>query len=264
MFEYLRLQMNILLKNFDSHISSLPYRTKGMFVNKKSNFTLVDSGLDSDTFNIIHITNGHHISEFELQAAVHHFEDKGRKYTIWIAKNQLKEKVKSILAIQGLQSLDSTPGMKMELKNYLPEINPLAKDIRLVTTAEDLKSYVKIIADLRSPSDENVADYYHQVSRLILEKQLPIHYVLYYHDDTPVAGVEMCITKDTIGIYGLATVKSYRKQGIGTALMNYSLAFGKSKNLVNAVLQSSKPGNGIYKKLGFKIMTEYFEYGQQS
>jgi ribosomal protein S18 acetylase RimI-like enzyme len=255
--------MNILLKNFESHISSLPSRTKGMMVSKKSNITLVDSGLDSDTFNIIHITNGHHISESEIQAAVYHFEDKSHTYTIWIAKNQLNEKVKSIFAVLDLVCIDSTPGMKLNLLNYSPEADSSLHDIRMVSSPEDLKSYAQLIADQWSPGDKKILDYYDQTSRLILEKKLPIQYAIEYRDGSPVGGIEMCITADTLGIYGLATAKMYRKQGIGNALMTYALKYGKTKNLSNAVLQSSALGYGIYKKLGFKIMTEYFEYGHQ-
>lgn len=252
--------MNILLKNFDSHISSFPYRTKGMMVIKKSNLTLVDSGLDCDTFNIIHIINGHHISDHEIETAVNHFEDKNLKYTLWIAKNQLNDKVKSILATLGMQGTDSTPGMKLNLPDYKPASESSASEIRIVFTAEELNSYARILADLWKPSDENIITYYNLVSRIILENILPIQYALYFKDGIPIGGIEMCVTKDTLGIYGLVTIDSHRNAGIGTALMHYALAYGKTKNLDTAVLQSSEAGNSLYKKLGFKIMTEYFEY----
>ncbi len=255
--------MNILLKNFDSHISSFPSRTKGMVVIKKSNLTVVDSGLDSDTFNIIHILNGHHISDREIENAVNRYEDHKRKYTIWIAKNQLNEKVKSILASLDFNCLDSTPGMKLDLTNYRPATDSSMHDIRVLTSAEDLQSYARLIADQWKPRDENVISYYHRISGMILENKLPIQFALYFKNGAPVAGVEMCITTDTMGIYGLATLESYRKQGIGTALTNYTLACAKTKNLGATVLQSSDSGYGIYKRLGFKVMTEYFEYGRK-
>lgn len=252
--------MNILLKNFDSHISSFPYRTKGMMVIKKSNLTLVDSGLNSDTFNIIHIINGHHISDQEIETAVNHFEDKKLSYTIWIAKNQLNDKVKSILATLGMLSTESTPGMKLNLSDFKSVSEYSLPEIKIVSTAEELNSYAYMLSDLWKPRDENVTTYYNQISRIILENILPIQYALYLKDGIPVGGVEICITKDTLGIYGLVTIDSHRREGIGTALMHYALTLGKSKDLVTAVLQSSESGFTIYKKLGFKIMTEYFEY----
>jgi GNAT superfamily N-acetyltransferase len=234
-----------------------------MIVIKKSNFTLVDSGLDCDTFNIIHIINGHHISDLEIESAVNHFEDKNHAYTIWIAKNQLNNKVKSILTSLGIDSSASTPGMRLNLSDYKPASESSAHEIKIVSTAEELNSYTKMLAELWKPRDENIIKYYNQISRIILENILPIEYALYFKDGIPVGGIEICITKDTLGIYGLVTIDSSRREGIGTALMHYALTHGKSKNLVTAVLQSSSLGYGIYKKLGFKIMTEYFEYGRQ-
>jgi ribosomal protein S18 acetylase RimI-like enzyme len=65
---------------------------------------------------------------------------------------------------------------------------------------------------------------------------------------------------ETIGIYGLATLKTARGKGIGSALMSYSLQRARELGYKQAVLQASADGIRIYERLGFETVTRFFEF----
>jgi GNAT superfamily N-acetyltransferase len=254
--------MNPFDKNFNAHIATIPSRINGMIVRKKPNITYVDSGIHSETFNIIHITNGHHISAHEIQSAVDHFETADRPFTFWIGKNQLNETVKSILGNLNLIQLQSSPGMRLDLENNTMTYKFEPSTIKLAITKEDIRIYSALLADLWTPADPDIDSYYDRATKTILEKSLPVKYALYYHQEIAVAGLEMCITdQEVMGVYGLVTAKPLRALGIGTALMNFALAHAQEHHLKSVVLLASNMGLTLYKSLGFKTVTQYYEYG---
>lgn len=257
--------MNPFDKNFNAHIAAIPSRTNGLIVRKKPNITYVDCGIHSATLNIIHITNGHHISAYEIQSAVDHFESTDRPFTLWIGKNQLNETVKSVLQNLNLYQLHSNSGMRLDLENNAMSFEVEPSLIKLAISKEDIQAYATLLADLSTPADLNIIDFYDKASKTILEKSLPIQYALYYHQETAVAGVEMCITdQEIMGIYGLVTAKPHRNQGIGSALIKFALNQATNIGLKSIVLQASEMGAQWYKSLGFKTVTQYYEYGVES
>ena len=79
--------------------------------------------------------------------------------------------------------------------------------------------------------------------------------------NTPAGVVEIFASdRETIGLYGLATLLSFRGRGIGKALMTYALNLALRNGYQQAVLQASEDGIGIYERLGFREITTFYEY----
>ncbi len=61
-------------------------------------------------------------------------------------------------------------------------------------------------------------------------------------------------------IYGLATLPNYRGRGVGSALFSFALNQAKELEYKKVVLQASEEGIGIYQKMGFRVVTRFYEF----
>ncbi len=87
--------------------------------------------------------------------------------------------------------------------------------------------------------------------------------VAYYllRDKLETVGCAATFIKDNqIGIHSLGVLDSYRKHGYAEAAMHIILQDAKNQGLVNAHLQASALGFGIYRKLGFDELFKVCNY----
>lgn len=253
--------MDTISKNFQHHIAHIPEQSKRMQVFHLRNLTYVDSGLSCDTFNIIHIHNGAALTETELMEAIHHFHYSSLEYCIWITKEGLVKQTAGLLSKAGVEQQAEEIGMILDLPEYLPRANEKHPNIQVVDTPSRLMDYANVIAANWTPPDQNVLSFYQNSANAWLESAHKMILLVYYEGDRALSAVELCPSdKETIGLYGFATLEAYRGHGIGSALMTYSLNLAKQLGYKNAVLQATEDGIGIYKKMGFKEVTTFFEY----
>jgi len=76
-------------------------------------------------------------------------------------------------------------------------------------------------------------------------------YVAYYQNK-PVGTSLGHYTKDSVGLYLVATHKDYQNRGIGKRLTEAPILDGRKKGLQYAVLHASGDGERVYQKLGFE------------
>lgn len=78
-----------------------------------------------------------------------------------------------------------------------------------------------------------------------------------------IVGCTMSVFDDQIfGIYGLAIMKEYRRQGIGTEAIKQQLSICKNKNKKIAFLQTEEGfyPSDLYRKIGFKDICNVYYY----
>ncbi|UII29715.1 GNAT family N-acetyltransferase [Fulvivirga ulvae] len=247
--------------NFGLHATTIPARSEVMNVCRMKSLSYVDSGLSCDTFNIIHVFSGNEFEKQELADAVRHFRKLNLDFCIWVSSENLTPKVRACFEGLELNIQGEEVGMVLDLDDYEPIDKPRHVNIQKVNTREHLMQYAEVIARNWNPADENVIRYYEKTAALYLDQHLGIELFLYLHGGIPVAGMEMFPSNDEVaGLYGLATLEAYRGKGIGFALMTHALITAKASGYKRMILQASEDGIGIYKKLGFRELTNYFEY----
>ena len=248
-------------QNFSLHASKIPLLTTGMSVFNTSALIYIDSGLSCDTFNIIHITNGHSLWHNGLSKAVNHFRNKDFEFCIWIHEKNLTESVYQSFKDLSLAEQSEEIGMVLDLEDYELIKKESHSNIELVKDEAALSKYAHVIAENWIPTDKNVIRYFNATSKHYLDNKNGITLMVYNHKGTLASSVELFPTdNETVGVYGLATLKEFRGLGIGTSLMTQSLNIAKKMGFKRVVLQASEDGVGIYKKLGFKKVTTYFEF----
>lgn len=101
----------------------------------------------------------------------------------------------------------------------------------------------------------------YSISHKIVEaiKDTVDYYLVRYNQDT-VGCVAVFIKDNQIGIHSLGVLNIYRKQGFAEAVMHYLLRDAKREGLINAHLQASMAGLGIYRQIGFEEIFKVCNY----
>lgn len=255
------MQPTLITINFLLHAYRIPSLTAGMEVVHTPNLTYINSSLNCDTFNIIHINDGQQLTIQEITEAVQFFRQRHLAYCIWVSQENLTAPVLRFFDHLNIQQQNADPGMVLDLSTYQPQKNDAHQHIRIVNTSEILADYAQVIAANWSPPDVQVIAYYRQTAAHYLNPNLGVVLAVFYQNEVPVATVELFPSDaETIGLYGLATLADERGKGIGSAMLTYALNLAQSLGYKNAVLQASQDGIGLYKKMGFQTFTQYFEF----
>ncbi len=250
--------IDLIDENFGSHATSIPDQRKGMRVLRKSGFTVTDSGLSCDTFNIIHI-HSPEISKDEFIQVILSFQNSSKDFCIWVNQENLSKSTESVLHELELSVQNEEVGMVLDLERFTNKEVLHQAGITKVDSKEALIRFAEVLAANWSPPDQNVLEYYNITANNFLNSDIDLFY--YVHNDTPCTTVELFPSNaDTAGIYGLATLEDFRGKGIGMKMMSFLLNHAKSSGYKNLILQATEDGIGIYKKLGFEPYTTYFEY----
>lgn len=75
--------------------------------------------------------------------------------------------------------------------------------------------------------------------------------LVFYLRNNPIASALLNVSQNTIGIHQVGVKKSMQGQGIGLKVMQDILQFSANLNAQSLVLQASKAGIPLYRKLGF-------------
>jgi GNAT superfamily N-acetyltransferase len=253
--------LQLIEDNFHLHTLAIPTKVPGMTVHQRPGLSFVDCGFPCDTFNIVHIQNGKSLTAEELTQVKSYYEQHNSVCCVWIAESQLVANAETALNESGFSRLNKEPGMYLDLSVYSPVDHIKHSGMRRISSIQELSAFATIIAHNWEPPDPQVIRFYKEAAQVILSSGHQTLFMVYYEGDTPVATLEMMPSgKDTVGIYNLSTLAAHRGKGIGTALMSYSLNLAKRTGYKNAILQASEEGIGIYKRLGFSEVTNYYEY----
>ena len=261
MYPLISPMIKIIDHNFNLHSWKIPDQVSEMKVTRSANLSWVDSGLSCDTFNVIHITNGSQLSEQEFFDALNHFRNRNFSFCIWINDENLSDRVnllfkKALVAQQNIE-----PGMVLDLEKYELIKDHRHENIGIAGTSKAVQDFAEVIAYNWTPPDENIRKYFTLTVDKYLDKSNEIFLAIYYHENRPVSVIEMFSSgKDTAGLYSLATLSSFRGQGLGSSLITFALNELKTRGYKNVILQASEDGIRIYEKLGFRTLTKYYEF----
>lgn len=257
--------MGPISHNFLQHALRIPQASPQMLVFETPSIAYVNSGLSCDTFNVIFIKD-ENITFDALKEVIDYYRSRQLEYCIWLTDDKLHAygQINSPDLNQHFQKLsierqNQEIGMVLDLNQYHPISSAQHQNIKLAESKADLMACANVIAENWTPADQNVIAYYQQTAESYLASD--IEFLAYYEDGKAVSSVEIFPTNEkTVGLYGFATLESYRKKGIGSALFSYALNFAKAKGYEKIVLQASEDGIGIYEKMGFKRENIFFEY----
>lgn len=88
------------------------------------------------------------------------------------------------------------------------------------------------------------------------------HVTLYvgYVDREPACCSLLLVTGDVAGIYWVGSVERHRRRGFGAAVTAHAVRAAAARNCRTAILQASKMGEPVYRRLGFETVNQYLRF----
>lgn len=157
---------------------------------------------------------------------------------------------------QGMMLIDSWPGMACDLSEWqFQDTQKVPLQVKTVSTKKELKDWYGLVNRELFPKkklDKNLF--------LSVLHEPRIRFYVGYRDATPVSTAMTFRSSRATGLYMIATSAIARGQGFGTAITANALQHAAEEGERLAILQSTKSGFGVYRRLGFKQLCRFDVY----
>lgn len=225
-----------------------------MTVHDHGDFLLVDSGVPSDTFNVIVARNLANTTRL-LDEGVGYFADKHLPMALWYWADDAADQtgIAALLAY-GLTTNETDVAMVADLTQaHLQAASPPGLTIKVVENSAELQQFAGVLVRLFGASAEaqGVAAYFQQFPHFTPDRFPAMRYYIGLYQQQVVATGTLFLGSETSGIYDIVTDDALRRQGIGSALFAHLLREATGLGHRYAVLQASPAGVGIYARAGF-------------
>ena len=247
--------------NLFAKFADLPACVPHMQVLYEQDVTIVDSGLPSETFNIVcHARFDPAYAAQRIAWVVDYFQTKKLPFAWWTGPNTTPSDIASLLTREGLVCTEQEIGMSLALQEF-SEQERQATDLVIKHVMSPLQ--MGLFASACDGFDPYAAQFYHQIEQLNLYKNRPRAFFVGLLAGKPVCSASLLYTHDVVGVHDLFTFPQYRGQGYGRAMMRAALAHAKKQNYKTAVLAASDMGVEIYRRLGFQPCCTFHVYEKQ-
>ncbi len=248
--------LDFIRENFIAKAAYFASLAPGMSVLETSQFSRIDSGLPSDTFNVsvLRETSPGAIPVL-LQPTVGYFSDQKFPMALWVFESSNYMQITQELAAHGLPEGEINVAMYADLQQLTPDIADIPGfKIKLVTAPEELGAFASVLAELFEPLDEakQVRKYYKTIASYYKGIGSRLQFYIGAHNQAVVSTGALFFNADFVGIYDIATRDDQRGQGFGTFMFHWLVNEAKRQGAKQAVLQASPDGLGIYKRAGFR------------
>ncbi|ANC19678.1 acetyltransferase [Bacillus cereus] len=248
----------LLIDNFAFKTSYVAQFVPGMSIKETKDYIAVDCGLPADTFNIITLLNNNLTEGVEkLYKEVDYYNQKNFPMSVWLWDEEQERDIKSELIKIGLKEAEQNIAMVADLKTISPTINmPVSFTIQQASSPGLIKKFGETLANLFGTSEEgiHVQAFYNQISTLDLWNSENMKLLLGFYEGEVVTVGSLICSKDSIGIYDIATKEEMRGRGFGSIMFNFLLQEAQKFKNTYCVLQASSDGINIYKKSGFQAI----------
>lgn len=248
--------------NLVDHMTYLARRLPEATVRDEPGLLLVDSGLPTNTFNVVCRTRLRaRDADASIAAAVAHFRAKSFPFAWWVGPGATPDDLETRLTAHGLARQEQEAGMAMDLSRLPALTLPPGLTVHRVSTERELADFARVVASNWEPMDRAVLDFYARTARAALALDSPVRFYLGLLDGEPVATSECHLSHGVAGLYSVSTLKAFRRRGIGGALTLVPLLEAREAGYRTATLQASADGEPVYARLGFEARGVFRVYG---
>ncbi len=220
-------------------------------------YTIVNSGLPDDTFNyVLDADFSNAEADKKIHEVTNYFLQKNIPFSWWVSPYDKPGNLPDYLENNNYVNTENNTAMYFDLDAWdgntfsIPELQ--------IVQAKDEKTLIDFVLVLAN--DKTSFKKYFEWIASILTDDDPIEYYVGYVNDRPVVRGLSCYFAQVTGLHWLSTKPSERKKGYGKAMQEYRLKRAKDLGYHIAVLQASRVGYPLYKKLGYKECGVFREF----
>jgi GNAT superfamily N-acetyltransferase len=175
---------------------------------------------------------------------------RGRPFLWWTTPSTTSAPLEQVLGHLGLRRAD-TPGMHLALGS--PGAGPAGPgraggvEVRPAAPGQE-QDFARVALAGSGMSPALLPAFARVLQHLDRER---VHRVLALADDEPVGCGSLWVTGRTGGLYDIAVLPGARGRGVGSAVTAWLAARARELGCTGAVLHASRPGLGVYRRLGF-------------
>ena len=188
------------------------------------------------------------------------FRQRGEPFLWWVMPSAAPADLAQRLAARGLVNDGPWPGFAIETDALTdpPPVDGL--EIRRVSTAAELDTYLGVYVPILSPSPAFTELFVRAAKRIGFGEDAPEEHFVGFMGGEPVATVSLVTAGGAAGIYNVTTVEAARRRGIGAAMTVAAARHGAERGFTLATLQASTMGRPVYERLGFQFVGDLLPY----
>ena len=245
-------------ENMFAHMLFFPERLSSCTVIKAQELIIIDSHLADETFNIVckaRLQEENALDAIESTATYFHREH--MPFSWWVSPDDTPREIYQLLVTAGLHQTETSIGMALSIEDYAYEQADLRVERVLHTT--QMQDYASIMHDAQGDTPA-IEAWYEQL--LLFPFSLDDYEQLYvgYLDEQPVSCGTITLHSKVTGIHGLATIRSQRRRGFASAMLQELLMRSQAAGYSTATLQTGKEALTLYEKLGFEKLCEFMVF----
>lgn len=208
------------------------------------------------------------MSESDVSETLDSYKKAGKPVLWAIFPSAKPVNIKTIFKKKRLMHLERNALMYLDMTSLDEKIKK-AKDIVIkeVDSLSSLEDWATLNAVCFSMTRDTQKFITQKAADLFLDKTLPARHYIAYRKNKPVGTSSVYLSDGVTGIYNVTTAPQIRGRGIGEALTKTALIYGKKAGYSYAILQATRKGLPVYKKMGFrsnKHMDYYVKYHGRS
>ncbi|MFC7621282.1 GNAT family N-acetyltransferase [Microlunatus sp. GCM10028923] len=164
------------------------------------------------------------------------------------------------LRSHGLSPDGAEPGMALDLSRFDHAPVPAGVEVRRVADRNDLDAWVRTLGAGFGEGPREAAWVGRMYARLGYESPEPWRHYLARSDGRPVGTASLFTAAGVVGVYFVSTHPDVRGRGIGSAVTAAALRDVTGLGYRTAVLNASKAGHPVYRRLGFHDHCTFHSY----
>ena len=203
-----------------------------------------------------------HLKPEQVDSAIESFVAKGRKRNVplqWcIGHDTQPVNLGERLAAYGFTTRGEGAGMAIDLESMNENVPPPA-GLKIIEVKDNktLKTWCHITSigfSIPEHAEPALVEWF----KTDIKYKQPLKFYLALLEGKPVATSMYYLGEGVVGIYFVATIPEARNKGIGFAVTQKPLLEGREMGYRVGILQASKMGEPVYRRMGFK---EYCKTG---
>ena len=198
--------------------------------------------------------------ERRIETAAVYYRVRGLPWSLWLCEGCLPRRLRlmlpDMLSRRGLDASTCCPGMAGRLWDMPVAEEPPELTLRQVADEESQTAFCRVVSQcFRIPFEVAVRLY-----RGAGPWETQDGWVGYI-GGVPVATAATLAAEGAVGLYSVATAPGYRRRGFAMEISRHALLeAGRRYGVEAAVLEATRQGRPVYRKLGFRQVTSVYTY----